>query len=605
MITKRFGAFILLSTCGFVVCLSVAARLHADAPPPQAPMPPSSLSAKDTALLEKIQRRTFGYFWDFAQPDSGLARERSKSRHLVTSGGSGMGILAILVAAERNWVTRQDALDRMHKIVAFLDRADRFHGAWPHWMDGRTGKVIRFSPKDDGADLVETSVLMQGLLAAREYFSGDADAEKDLRRAITALWRAVEWNWFTRGGDALLWHWSPKYGFEMNLCIGGWNECLITYVLAASSPTHPIEPRVYHAGWARNGKMVNGKRYLGLHVPLGRPEGGPLFFAHCSFLGLDPRNLKDRYADYWQQNVNHTLVNYLYCVTKAKPEYRYSERCWGLTASDDPRGYLAHQPGRRDNGTIAPTAALASMPYAPEKCLAAARYFDGDLGDRLWGPCGFLDAFNLKEGWFAKQHVAADQGPVIVMIENYRTGLVWETFMKCDDVRAGLKRLGFTFTSSSPRLRPRRPVAVPGTARRPFDGRRVARRRGCFSAHQADPSPVFVPGVMGEPMASSRPNPTHPPRQGRSEAGRCAGSRPRPPRRAEGCYADSGTRAGNPRRCRDDHRPGRGAGRPRQSAAGDPAGHPVLRLGEPRTGQDAGLARPRPGYPAEAEFAAE
>ena len=441
-------------------------------------MPASALSATDTDLLETIQRRTFGYFWDFAHPASGLARARSNSGNLVTSGGSGMGILAILVATERKWVDREAALGRMHQIVAFLDRADRFHGAWPHWMDGRTGKVKRFSPKDDGADLVETSYLMQGLLAAREYFSGDAERETTLRRAITALWRGVEWNWFTHGGDALLWHWSPKYGFEKNLRIGGWNECLITYVLAASSPTHPIEPRVYHAGWARHGKMVNAKRYLGLQLPLGRPEGGPLFFAHYSFLGLDPRNLKDRYADYWQQNVTHTLVNYRYCVEKADPAYRYNERCWGLTASIDPDGYLAHAPGRRDNGTISPTAALASMPYAPQQCLAAARYFDGELGDRLWGPYGFLDAFNLKEGWFAKRHLAIDQGPIVVMIENYRTGLIWQTFMKCDEVRAGLKMLGFTFAWPCPGQQAYGPTAVPMACRPAVDGRPVTVRRG-------------------------------------------------------------------------------------------------------------------------------
>jgi hypothetical protein len=432
-------------TCASLVCLTVAAPLQADTPTPQTPMPPSKLSAKDIELLEKIQRRTFGYFWDFAHPDSGLARERSRSRHTVTSGGSGFGILAILVAAERNWVTRDAARNRMHKIVAFLARADRFHGAWPHWLDGRTGKVVPFSPKDDGADLVETSFLMQGLLTAREYFRRDTDEEKRLRQAITALWRGVEWNWFTRGGDSLLWHWSPKYHFEKNHRIRGWNECLITYILAASSPTHPIDPKVYHAGWARGGKMVNAKPYLGLHIPLGRPEGGPLFFAHYSFLCLDPRTLRDRYADYWQQNVNHTLVNYRYCVQEANRQYRYSERCWGLTASDDPGGYLAHRPGRRDNGTISPTAALASMPYAPEKCLAAARYFDGELGDRLWGPYGFCDAFNLKEGWFARQHLAIDQGPIVVMIENYRTALLWRTFMKCEDVLNGLRKLGFTW----------------------------------------------------------------------------------------------------------------------------------------------------------------
>lgn len=404
---------------------------------------PPSLSPSDAQLLDKIQRRTFSYFWDFAHPDSGMARERSRSLDLVTSGGSGFGILAIFVATEREWISRDEALARMEKIVGFLEKADRFHGAWSHWLNGQSGEVKPFSEDDDGADLVETAFLVQGLLTAREYFDGDSEAETEIRRRITTLWEGVEWDWFTQGQDVLYWHWSPEYEFQKNHQIRGWNECLITYVLAASSPTHPIAPSVYHKGWARNGDMVNQKPYQGFTIPLGRPQGGPLFFAHYSFLCLDPRNLTDDYADYWQQTVNHSLANYRYCVKDASPEFQYSEHCWGLTASMDPWGYLAHAPGKRDNGTVAPTAALASMPFTPQGSLRAARYFDAELGDRLWGPHGFYDAFNLKEDWFAEQHLAIDQGPIVVMIENYRTGLLWDTFAKCQDVKTGLKRLGF------------------------------------------------------------------------------------------------------------------------------------------------------------------
>ena len=403
------------------------------------------LSPKDARLLDKIQRRTFTYFWDFAHPDCGMARERTRSKHVVTSGGSGFGIMAILVATEREWITREETLVRMGKIVGFLEKADRFHGAWSHWIDGRNGKVRPFSKGDDGADIVETAFLIQGLLAACEYFDGNTDSEVQLRQRIKVLWETVEWDWFTQDQSVLYWHWSPKSGFQKNLPVRGWNECLIAYVLAASSPTHPITPSVYHKGWARNGKMVNKRPYQDITIPLGRPQGGPLFFAHYSFLGLDPRNLKDKYADYWQQNVNHSLANYRYCVKDADPSFKYSESCWGLTASVDPWGYLAHAPGKHDNGTISPTAALASMPYTPNESLRAARYFDAELGGRLWGPHGFYDSFNLKEGWFADQHLAIDQGPIVVMIENYRTGLLWDIFMKCEDVQKGLKRLGFAW----------------------------------------------------------------------------------------------------------------------------------------------------------------
>ncbi|HBO43035.1 MAG TPA: beta-glucosidase [Planctomycetaceae bacterium] len=403
------------------------------------------ISPSDEMLLDEIQRATFGYFWDFAHPDCGMARERSSAsqRDVITTGGSGFGILSILTAAERQWIPRDKALGRLEQIVGFLEKADRFHGAWPHWLDGRTGKVIPFSPKDDGADLVETAYLIQGLLTAREYFEGQSDRARNLRRRIDQLWQTVEWNWFTQGQNVLFWHWSPAYGFEMNHRIEGWNECLIVYVLAASSPTHPIDPKVYHAGWARNGKIVNDKPYRNILIPLGRPEGGPLFFAHYSFLSLDPRGLNDRYANYWEQNVNHSRANYAYCVEEAKPEHGYSDRCWGLTASDNPWGYAAHEPGDRDNGTITPSAALSSMPYTPVESIRAARFFRESLGQRLWGPYGFRDAFSLGQDWFAEDYLAIDQGPIIVMIENYRTGLIWNTFMKCDEVRGGLKRLGF------------------------------------------------------------------------------------------------------------------------------------------------------------------
>ncbi|MHB8900494.1 MAG: glucoamylase family protein [Thermoguttaceae bacterium] len=405
----------------------------------------ASASSSDALLLDKIQRRTFNYFWEFGHPDSGMARERSQWADIVTTGGSGFGVLATLVAAERGWVTRDEAIGRLEKIVGFLETADRFHGAWPHWLDGRTGKVVPFSAQDDGADLVETAFLVQGLLTAPEYFAAPSPRQAGLRQRITKLWAEVEWDWFTQGQEVLYWHWSPTYGFQMNLPIRGWNEGLIVYVLASASPTHPIDPAVYHKGWAQDGRMVNEKLYRDIKVPVGQPEGGPLFFAHYSFLCLDPRNLKDRYADYWQQNVSHTRVNYHSCVNDAEEEFQYSDSCWGLTASDGPWGYLAHSPGTGDNGTISPTAALSSMPYTPEESLRAARWFDADFGDRLWGPYGFYDAFNPKGGWVAPEHLAIDQGPIIVMIENYRTGLLWDTFMKAREVQSGLRRLEFAW----------------------------------------------------------------------------------------------------------------------------------------------------------------
>ena len=399
----------------------------------------------DEELLTLIQERTFKYFWDYAHPVSGLSRERLNSGDIVTSGGSGFGIMAIPVGIERGFITREEGAERLLNIVTFLDeKAERFHGAYSHWLNGSTGEAYDFSEKDNGADLVETGFLIEGLLTVQQYFDLDNATENAIREKITKIWEEVEWDWFIRSDNTLYWHWSPEYDWAMNMKITGWNEALITYVLAASSPTHPISKEVYEQGWARNGKMANGKKYYDITLPLGESYGGPMFFAHYSFLGLDPRNLKDQYAEYWEQNVAHAKINHAYCAANPKKFYGYSDECWGITASDYPDGYIASSP-TNDTGTIAPTAAVASIPYTPEESLKAIRYFYYILGDRLVGEYGFKDSFNLSRRWFAPSYIAIDQGPIILMIENYRTGLLWDLFMKNEEVLAGLDKLGFSY----------------------------------------------------------------------------------------------------------------------------------------------------------------
>jgi len=403
----------------------------------------------DDALLDVVQRQTFRYFWDFAHPVSGLARERSNvaynyGHEVVTTGGSGFGIMAMIVAVNRHWITREQGLDRMLKIVGFLTKASSFHGVFPHWLDGTTGKVIPFSRKDDGADLVETSYLFQGLLCARQYYDGNDRKERELRNKINGLWDDIEWNWQTNGGkDVLYWHWSPNNGWSMNFAIHGFNECLITYVLAASGERYPVSADVYHKGWAKSNFFENGKTFYGYKLPLGFDYGGPLFFSQYSFLGLDPHGLKDRYADYWEQNTNHTLINHAYCVANPKKFKGYGENCWGLTASDNFAGYNAHSP-TNDLGVISPTAALSAFPYTPKYSMLALRHFYYDLGDKIWGEYGFTDAFSESHNWYGKSYLAIDQGPIVVMIENYRTGLLWKLFMSCPEVKYGLKKLDFT-----------------------------------------------------------------------------------------------------------------------------------------------------------------
>ena len=437
-----------------------------------------STDLSDEKLLDSIQYYTFQYFWDGAEPNSGLARERyhvdgvypQKDKHIVTTGGGGFGLMAILVGIERGFITREEGFNRFQRIVNFLENADRFHGIWPHWLNGETGKVKPFSKYDDGGDIVETAFLVQGLLAVKQYFIDGNEEEQQLAQKIDQLWREVEWDWHQKGGENVLyWHWSLNHGWRMNHQIKGYNECLIAYILGASSPTHPIEPEAYHEGWARNGDMKTNNTTYGYTLTLEHqvdPEkGGPLFWAHYSYLGLDPRNLSDRYGNYWENNVAHTMINRQHCIENPHNYKGYGEDCWGLTSSysvkgaaqyfrgqtdEKPEGnslengYAGHRP-TFDLGVIAPTAALSSMPYAPEEVMKVARHLYEDLGDKLLGPYGFYDAFSEEYDWWPEKYLAIDQGPIVVMIENHRSGLLWDLFMKNEEVKNGLDRLGFSY----------------------------------------------------------------------------------------------------------------------------------------------------------------
>ena len=414
---------------------------------------PDSLT--DDSLLTLVQKRTFDYFWEGAQPNSGLARERihidgdypQNDQDIVTIGGGGFGVMAILAGVERKFITREEAVSRLLRVVDFLGKADRFHGAWPHWLDGKTGKVKPFSKKDDGGDLVETAFMAQGLICVSEYFRGGNENEKKLASRADSLWKTIDWSWYRKNGENVLyWHWSPQYGWDMNFPVSGYNECLIMYVLAAASPTHGVPAEVYHEGWAKNGGIKTDAEQFGHKIVLshnGSPGSvGPLFWAHYSYLGLDPTGLKDEYADYWTLNQNHALINRAYAIQNPKGYKGYGEKCWGFTASYSVNGYAGHKPGE-DLGVISPTAAISSYPYTPEYSMQVIRHLYEDLGSKVWGKYGFYDAFSETEHWYPQRYLAIDQGPEVVMIENGRSGLFWKLFMKNEDVQKGLKKLGF------------------------------------------------------------------------------------------------------------------------------------------------------------------
>lgn len=401
----------------------------------------------DDDLLDLVQRRTFDYFWDYAHPTSGMARDRGSEHDtgenvLIALGASGGAVMAIITGIERGWIERAEGLERLARMLAFLESADCYRGAFPHYLNGATGEEVSFWEGNAGGDIVETAFLMTGLLCARQYFAG-ADAEEvSLRRRIDRLWHRIEWSWFTDGDDVLIWHWGYKCGWATHHRIEGWDECLIAYVLGAASPTFPTGPAPYQKGWTSGRSFRNGRQFYGETLPLGPDYGGPLFWSHLSFMGLDPRGLRDAHADYWTQVVQHTRINYEHCVHNPNGFAGYGPNCWGLTASDGNEGYAPHAPNV-DRGVIAPAAALGSLPYTPELSLPALRHFYFEMGDRLWRKYGFVDAFNVGADWYSDQHLAIDQAPILVMIENYRTGLFWRLFMSCPEIRQGLDVLGF------------------------------------------------------------------------------------------------------------------------------------------------------------------
>jgi hypothetical protein len=399
--------------------------------------------------FDVVQKATFKYFWDFAHPISGLIPERTATPNIVTSGGTGMGVMAIIVGINQGWITKQQGLDRIMKTSKFLQKSERFHGAWSHWLDGNTGKVVPFSKYDDGGDIVETAYLINGLLIAREYFDGKTPKEIELRNLINQLWHSVEWNWYVKDGK-LLWHWSKNHGWKMNHGIGGYNECLITYILAAGSPTFPITKEVYENTWKNHepSHYINGKDFLGYKLPLGFDFGGPLFFSHYSYLSCDPRKMQDDVTNYWKLNQIHTLINRAYCLEKAPKEFGYHEENWGLTASDNHNFYGAHQP-TEDNGTITPSAALSSFPYTPFYSMQALMHLYRREGNRLFGEYGFFDAYNKSKDWYSNQYLAIDQAPIVIMMENYRNGLIWKLGDKIQEVQNANAKLGLNLVKSN------------------------------------------------------------------------------------------------------------------------------------------------------------
>lgn len=449
---------VLMSFAFFIAC-SDESRDTGGGTPLNPTNPPVTNIYTDAELVTMVQDDVLKYFWDYAQSNSKLARERyhtddpGSDANTVAVGGSGFGLMTILIGVNNGKISRGEAVSRMTTALTFLEKADRFHGAWPHWLDGTTGNVKPFGSDDDGADLVETAFLAQGLLCVREFFKESTNStEKALSTKADELWKGIEWNWFTQGQNVLYWHWSPSVGFAKNHKIQGYDETLITYVLAGASPTYSISKEVYQQGWARNGAIKSSASQYGVPLVIAHNGStnnvGPMFWSHYSFLALDPRGLSDGYVNYGEAATNHAKIMHQYAVQNPKGWSGYNTKNWGLTASytrnsDGTTGYSSHSPSN-DTGVITPTAALSSMPYTPNESMNVLRFIYNENKSKFVGVAGPYDAYSTHYNWVTPRYLAIDQGTISPMIENHKSEFLWKLFMNAPEIKAGLKKLGFT-----------------------------------------------------------------------------------------------------------------------------------------------------------------
>jgi exo beta-1,2-glucooligosaccharide sophorohydrolase (non-reducing end) len=439
-----------------------AVDLNYQESPQSAEVTASTRAMTDDELLTMVQEGCFRYYWEGAHPNAGMAIEITPGDpDLIALGSSGFGVMAITVGVDRGFITREQGVERMLKITGFLQNADRFHGVWPHFLNGRTGKVFPYFGKyDDGGDLVETAFMIHGLLTARQYFNRDTPQEREIRDRITRMWREVEWVWYRQKPDSdfLYWHWSPDHGFYINHPLIGWNETMIIYLLAIASPTHPVPASMYYTGWAGQSQRAidyrqgwsrttqgdhyaNGNTYYGHKLDVGEGNGAELFFTQFSFFGFDPRDKHDKYTNYFNNNRNIALIAHDYAVENPRKFKGYGDNAWGRSAGVNVAG--GRSLPRDDNGTLNIMASLGAFPYTPEESMKALKHFYRDLGAKTWGIYGFRDGYNETENWYQDVYMALNQAPIVIMIENHRTGLVWNNFMKNPEIQPMLDKIGF------------------------------------------------------------------------------------------------------------------------------------------------------------------
>lgn len=402
--------------------------------------------AKVRFILDSQQKKMIDFFMSGADQTSGMCLNSSQWGGTMTTGATGMGFMNIITGVERGWISREEGLDQILKVVKFLDKADRYHGSWSHWY-GTDGKTKPFGNQIVAGEIVETAFVMTGLIAAKEYFNGSDTKEVELRNYVDKFWNEIDWSNFVHN-DKLYWIWhSDKAGDKAyEHALTGWNETLIVYILALAAPEgHNISPDVYQKCWQSNGGIYReNQKVYGYEQPLGRPanmEG--LFLAQYSFLGLDPRHMADQYINYWNHVTAYTMINRHYCVYEAPESHGYSETDWGITACEG-AGPATEYKGRtpsNDDGVLCTSASVSSFPYTPFYCAQVLLNLNQNWSF-MNGKYGFKTSYHPASGKASSYYLGMEHAPQAVMIENYRSGLLWNLVMRNGHIKKGFELAG-------------------------------------------------------------------------------------------------------------------------------------------------------------------
>lgn len=405
----------------------------------------------DDQFLEYVQETAFDYFWYLANPNNGLVPDRTAVGSACSIAAVGFGLTAIGIGVDHGWISRTQAVARVSATLnTFLNGPQGpavsgtigYNGWFYHFLDMNT--ALRYTSFDTELSSIDTALLLGGILYSKQYFDGTNSDETSIRTMADAIFNRIDWNWMARGTDAVAMGWKPTTGFTNFSDWIGYNEGMIIYVLGLGTATSPL-PASAWSKWTSgyNWSTLNGYSF----VPF-----PPLFTHQYSHCWIDFRHITDAYMNahdstYFENSRRATLAQRNYCIANPLGRTGYSSTNWGLTACDTPPpvNYGVHgaPPALNDDGTLAPTAPGGSMAFAPEVCLPTLRAMYKQFRTHIWSAYGFKDAFNLNPTWYGPDELGIDEGPIVVMIENYRTQQPWRLFMRNAEVQRGLQRAGF------------------------------------------------------------------------------------------------------------------------------------------------------------------